>query len=272
MQLGYKKILVLVVVTLTVFMRCSPPRFHNDLRQQNVSATDYFSDSVTNFEVAVHYEEDADPYVGDLGNGLPTWDITRQSYAALFKTHINRTLTIPNTLEEMHAFPKQNRSSWTEKDLAVLAYSVLRKPGPNQRVVSVIFVRGTYEGDDHILGVSFSGYRFTFIFKDVVSSVGGDAVFQKYVEQATVVHEVGHVVGLVNNGLPMHKKHEDAEHAYHSNDPNDVMYWHFTSPKEISTSAKAFSISTKALPLNLKQDLNLFGPASLADGHHFHSP
>ena len=272
MQLGYKKILVLVVVTLTVFIRCSPPRFHNDLRQQNVAATDYFSDSATNFEIAVHYEDGAEPYVGDLGNGLPTWDIMRQSYAALFKTHVNRTLTIPTTLQEMHVFAKQGKSSWTEKELAALAHSVVRPPVPNQRLVSVIFVHGLYEGDNHILGVSFSGYRFTFIFKDVVTSVGGDSVFQKYVEQATSVHEVGHVVGLVNNGLPMYKNHEDAEHANHSSDPKDVMYWHFTSPEEISAPAKAFSTATKALPLNLSQDLNLFGPASLADGQHFHSP
>jgi hypothetical protein len=272
MQLGYKKILVVVVVTLTVFIRCSPPKFHNDLRQQNASATDYFSDSTTNFEIAVHYEEGAEPYTGDLGNGLPTWDITRQSYAALFKTHINRTLTIPQTVQEMNQFPRQNIAKWTERELSRVAMSVIRPPGPNQRVVSVIFVHGTYEGDSHILGVSFSGYRYTFIFKDVVVSVGGDPVFQKYVEQATVVHEVGHVIGLVNNGLPQYRKHEDPEHPNHSSDPNDVMYWHFTSPEEISTSAKAFSLRTKEMPLNLKQDLNLFGPASLADGHHFHSP
>ena len=269
-MLNFKKILVLIVVTLTVFIRCSPPRFTTDVRQQNVSATDYFSDGVTNFEVAVYYEDGAAPYVDELGNGTnKTWDITKESFKTLFQTHINRTITVPDSHSQMQSFANQNKAAWTEKELIQLALSLIKPAGPNQRVVSVLFVHGSYEGDTHILGVSFSGYRFTFIFKDVVLTVGGDAVFQKYVEQATVVHEVGHVVGLVNNGLPMYKKHEDKEHRNHSNDVRDVMYWHFTSPEKISAGVKMFS---KTTDLSLNQSLNLFGPGSLDDGWHFHSP
>lgn len=265
----FKKIIALIILTFTVFIRCAPPRFSADVRQQS-QTSDYFSDSVTNFEVAVFYEDGAAPYADELGNGgRKTWDVTKESYKALFQTHIKRTLTIPDSLTQMKSFAYQNRAIWTEPELVQLAKSLVKEAGPNQRLATVLFVHGNYNGDKNILGVSFTGFRFTFIFKDIVVGVGGDSTFQHYAEQATIVHELGHVVGLVNNGLPMYQKHEDRQHPNHSSDFNDVMFWHFNSTQKIAASVKAIAAG---VGLTANQSLNLFGQGSLEDAWHFHSP
>lgn len=45
------------------------------------------------------------------------------------------------------------------------------------------------------------------------------------IERSTLLHEAGHAIGLVNNGLEMVCPHEDAEHDGHSNNPDSIMYW-----------------------------------------------
>ena len=47
----------------------------------------------------------------------------------------------------------------------------------------------------------------------------------KYIEQSTLVHEMGHALGLVNTGLPMDVAHQDTAHGPHCNNPDCVMYW-----------------------------------------------
>ena len=51
------------------------------------------------------------------------------------------------------------------------------------------------------------------------------AMVKRYVEQSTLVHESGHAIGLVNNGLPMTSTHEDTAHRAHCSNPDCVMYW-----------------------------------------------
>jgi hypothetical protein len=50
------------------------------------------------------------------------------------------------------------------------------------------------------------------------------AVIAGFVEQATVVHEFGHLAGLVDNGVPMVSPHLDPEHAKHCTNEVCVMY------------------------------------------------
>jgi len=47
----------------------------------------------------------------------------------------------------------------------------------------------------------------------------------RYVEQSTLIHEMGHALGLVNTGLPMKTAHEDPINKHHCNDDKCVMYW-----------------------------------------------
>ncbi len=48
---------------------------------------------------------------------------------------------------------------------------------------------------------------------------------ERYVEQATVVHEFGHAAGLVDNGLALASAHGDAAHPAHCTNTSCIMYW-----------------------------------------------
>ncbi len=45
------------------------------------------------------------------------------------------------------------------------------------------------------------------------------------IEEAVLVHEAGHNLGLVDNGIPMQTPHKDAQHGNHDSNQNCVMYW-----------------------------------------------
>lgn len=45
------------------------------------------------------------------------------------------------------------------------------------------------------------------------------------VERTIWTHEMGHLIGLVNLGLPMVVDHEDPDHPGHARNPDSVMFW-----------------------------------------------
>ncbi len=52
-----------------------------------------------------------------------------------------------------------------------------------------------------------------------------------YTEVAAILHELGHLLGLVDTGLPMVTDHRDTEHGHHCDDPLCVMHWSHESGK-----------------------------------------
>ncbi|MEN0059089.1 MAG: hypothetical protein AAGB31_09655, partial [Bdellovibrio sp.] len=78
-----------------------------------------------------------------------------------------------------------------------------------------------------VIGVSLTGTPIIAIFKDVVQSTSGNpnGAVPKFVEQSTMVHEMGHALGFVNNGVPMVTSHQDTAHGAHTTNSNCVMYW-----------------------------------------------
>ena len=229
---------------------------------QDAIAKAIFSDAVTSFTVKVVYEVGAEPIVDPLPLGAPTWYITRDSVTALFSTHTARTITVPTALADMQLIADQNRATWTSAQLTALGDAHFGSAvAGTAATLGVIFVNGTYEGDTGVLGIHITGRSYAFVFKDVVASVGGTAFQQKYIEQATVVHELGHALGLVNNGVPMVAAHEDAAHAHHSSDTNCVMYWAVESKNTILSMIGNFSAANRR---------NVFGTNTLNDGRAYH--
>jgi len=74
---------------------------------------------------------------------------------------------------------------------------------------------------EDVLGVSISGTRIIAMF----SPVYRDLLLSRYVEQSTLIHEVGHATGLVGNGIPMVEPHRDTAHGAHCDNDQCVMFW-----------------------------------------------
>lgn len=81
------------------------------------------------------------------------------------------------------------------------------------------------DGDDaFILGYAYHGSSLV-LFKDRIDEAAGTLGLLGSVEDTVVVHELGHVLGLVDNGIPMVTDHRDDAHGRHDTNDSCVMYW-----------------------------------------------
>lgn len=265
---GYLKSIsavVAVAAAVLFFTNCENLNDPDSTPQAQVSISrQIFSDLTTEFIVKVVYEVGATPYTGNIGiTANDTWDITKSSFQAVFQNHTGRVITVPSLASGFTQIPDKLKTSWTTSELIALGTSV--SPATlvtsNKATVTVIFLNGLFEGNAGTLGVHFSGYGFAFIFKDVIAGVGGTAADQRYVEQATVVHEIGHLIGFVNNGVPLTSSYEDSAHLRHSTNTSCVMYW------SVESSTTILSSLTNSI---LAARLNLFEAEPLNDGRAFH--
>lgn len=247
------------------FNNCANITGEGEISEAQTSlSSSIFSNSTNEFIVKVVYEVGATPYTGNIGlTANDTWSVTKTSYEAVFLNHTGRIVTVPNVTSGFTLIPDKAKTTWNATELIALGISV--SPAAvvtsNKATVTVIFLNGLFNGNSQTLGVHFSGYGFAFVFKDVVASVGGTAADQRYVEQSTVVHELGHVIGFVNNGVPLTSSYEEQAHLRHSSNANCVMYWTVESSNTILSSLTNTILGAR---------LNLFEAEVLNDGRAFH--
>ena len=208
-----------ILLILFLILSCGKaPVEKSSLKQQNPSA--YFSSNTVT--VKVYFEPGAEPYVEE-GLIFKTWNILEKNLEALFAGRsLIPQLIVPKAISEMTVLPVQNQVSWSTSAATELAKRTQTSSDPSS--FEVYFVNGRSKDGANVIGFHLSGSRIIMIFKDVIRNSGTDAV-PKYVEQATLVHEIGHALGLVNNGTKMQSPHQDKEHGAHCNNPDCVMYF-----------------------------------------------
>lgn len=87
----------------------------------------------------------------------------------------------------------------------------------------IAYLDGTYADDDQALGVAVAA-TVAAIFPDQIGSLSS-LLEPGGVEKAVLVHELGHLLGLVNIGYESKIDHEDPEHPNHSRNKSSAMYW-----------------------------------------------
>lgn len=115
---------------------------------------------------------------------------------------------------------------WTTEELDALAieHQDLAAKGAFAKgevaVIHVLYVRGSWsEGNAN--GLATSRAAFIFGEPDRLPQLQPSPA---YGERAVLLHEVGHLLGLVNDEVPMVRPHEDPESRHHSANPESVMY------------------------------------------------
>lgn len=100
-------------------------------------------------------------------------------------------------------------------------------------LLHVLYPAGRYNVSG-VAGVTISGTQLgpVVVFLDTIGEIALDigvlpqpAPARDEIERATLLHEAGHAMGLVDNGLPMVRDHEASDHEGHSDNPESVMYW-----------------------------------------------
>jgi hypothetical protein len=101
--------------------------------------------------------------------------------------------------------------------------TVLSRNG--QIALYILYTNGHYE-NKNVLGHAFKNTCIVIYGKAIKQH---QAVFsfptQTTLESTILLHELGHLLGLVNKGSPMKVDHADTAHDSHCLNPDCVMYW-----------------------------------------------
>ena len=222
-------------------------------------AVSVFDPSITRVVVEIDYETGQPPYTGNIVAFGDTFAPTMANIDRVF-AH-KKMLTIPQTLADMQDVGVVPDEELTVADIQALAAQYRNQhDAPGVKTYYLIWVSGHFADDsgvrDTVLGVSFGDT--VAMFKDVIKGTGSlsSPNTERYVEQSTLVHELSHSIGLVDNGVPMVAPHKDAAHGAHCNNSNCVMYW----LNEGAADARTFAINRVLTGSSI-----LFDDACLAD-------
>lgn len=190
---------------------------------------DPYDPDVTRVVMEVDVQEGAEPFTGPAVYG-DTWALTEESLGALLAGE--KALEVPSTLGEMGDAEDVPSGDLDVEDILGVSEASRDVENTDERAAyHVLFLDRFFESDGdrqtNVLGVSIGNTGVLAMFKPVIGE--GGLVFaegvDRFVEQATIVHEIGHAFGLVNNGLTMVRDHQDEEHGPHCQNDRCVMFY-----------------------------------------------
>lgn len=193
-------------------------------------------DYITGAEPSVQWSDNSDAFL-----------LTQTNLEAAFSM-TTATVEVPMSLAEMESLDIELGDSITQSEIFEIAdmhrgtFDTL-----SQSAFYVLFVDAYYEDADgvqeSVLGVSFGSTGIVAMFKPVI----GNGRLATFVEQTTLVHELGHAIGLVNNGITMQTNHQDVEHGHHCSNDQCIMYWLNEGPIDLIEFARKYAQTSSTL-------------------------
>lgn len=116
-----------------------------------------------------------------------------------------------------------DRTSWSAGAVreAADANAGMRQGG-NAAVIRLLYLRGSSAESERALGVAVRG-DVAAVFADEVRGAGTPLIGTDAIERAVTLHELGHLLGLVD--LFLQTGRSDPDHPGHSSNDRSVMYW-----------------------------------------------
>lgn len=150
------------------------------------------------------------------------------STVSLLKQRLDQVCDKPNGIQiELTEVEFSESSSWTASKVRDVGHETMDAP-PQTSVLRwhVIMPEGKYS-DESVLGVAVDASTIA-LFSDSINdatSIFNPRISAEDIENSVMVHEFGHLLGLVNLVYTSPADHEDSEHPGHSNNEDSVMYW-----------------------------------------------
>ncbi|MHC4960217.1 MAG: hypothetical protein ACYTGN_17825 [Planctomycetota bacterium] len=178
--------------------------------------------------VEIDYMEGAAPYTGAAGPITDIWSLWSDNIERIF-LGTGKVLTYPRTLPDMEQLTSLSGPTFNAQQVLDIATAHRgQTSGGTTASYYFVFLDGVYEEggqpQTQVLGISLSGRNIVAVFKPVVAATGVGIV-PRVVEQTVLVHEFGHAIGLVNNGVPLTSDHHDTVHGAHCTNMDCVMYF-----------------------------------------------
>lgn len=90
----------------------------------------------------------------------------------------------------------------------------------------LLFIDGEYEGGSNVLGIAYNNTSMALFVEKIRQYTDGPLEPSRETVEGTVgMHELGHILGLVNNGSDMQAEHQDEPNGKHCDNENCLMYY-----------------------------------------------
>lgn len=220
----------LVALAAAALMACGEDNAEQGEPQPELSEGYIRADRYTRLVIEVDYVE---------GN-KPTPEVADELAAGLVE-QLDKPAGVEVVYDQVLE-PRGEDYGWSLDELFSLASATYNLDVSADTIrMHTLFVDGhdARDGEDGTsLGLAWSN-RHMVIFKEKLAEVceadAGETLRRQGLVEAACeetelaiwTHESGHVMGLVNYGVPMVEDHEDPEHPHHDRDEDCVMYWAF---------------------------------------------
>ncbi len=161
----------------------------------------------------------------------------RASVESDLVSRLSALLDKPDGITVVHGDPLTSRGAdhaWTVQELQALGDESFADDSPPGTItMHVMWVDGHDAGDTDTgatLGLAWSNTHVA-MYHDTIEANCGGLVLREQVcatsQLLILLHEIGHTIGLVDNGLPMTTAHKDSAHGAHDTNDQCIMYWAF---------------------------------------------
>lgn len=238
----------LVSIFLIQCVQTSEESSSNQTETFPYSKASYYFKQSTRFVIEMYYETGAEPFTGSLPGGRQIMSIFTDNITDILKyKSVTPTLVSPTSLSEMTLMATQSKSSWTAEDVLSLHNQYKSAESTEtQSVFYIYFLKGYASAGSSVIGFSIKGTPIIALFKDVIASTGNQST-QKFVEQSTLVHEMGHALGFVGNGVPLASDHQDTNNGAHTTNNECVMFWLNEGSSDLANFVTRFISSSSVI-------------------------
>lgn len=156
-------------------------------------------------------------------SGFHLQDETKDS----LRTFLERYLDKPGGIEiYQHDVPDFPENTMTLDDIKRWEIEYRQYySGNNSIAVHILITNGAYSTPD-VLGVAYRNTSVALLGKTIHNNSGGLLqVGRTQLETTVLLHEIGHLLGLVDAGTPMQHHHIDNNHGKHCDNNACLMYY-----------------------------------------------
>lgn len=217
-----KPFLLLLVLSVFLFQSCkkdtksvvlSGPVGVNDLRNVGASATELLSSNTYSaLTVELQY-----------GPGMQLQEQTVSNLRSFLEQRLNKPggIMIQSkpvasigksvvSVADITSFTDKNRTAYTD----------------GNRITVYIYITDANFDKANVVGIAYRNTSVCLFGKTIESNSGGiNQASRVKVESGVLLHEIGHILGLVNNGTGMVTPHEDNDNRAHCTNTNCLMYY-----------------------------------------------